>query len=90
MKIYIGNLPYSVTESELEEAFAAFGEVSSVSVITDRVSGKPKGFAFVEMPETSAAEAAINTLNETDLKGRTIKVSPAKPKRERPQRGPRQ
>jgi RNA recognition motif-containing protein len=87
MNIYVGNLAYSVTEDELREAFAGFGEISSVSLITDRFSGQSKGFGFVEMPNNSEADAAIKALNETPLKGRNIKVNQAKPRGDRPQRG---
>lgn len=89
MRIYVGNLPYSATEAELRDAFAAFGEVSSVNVITDKYSGQSKGFAFVEMDDSSSADAAIKDLNETSLGGRNIKVNEAKPRGERPDRGPR-
>ena len=87
MNIYVGNLAYGVTEDELREAFAAFGEISSVSLITDKFSGQSKGFGFVEMPNNSEADAAIKALNETALKGRNIKVNQAKPRGDRPQRG---
>jgi RNA recognition motif-containing protein len=86
MNIYVGNLAYSVTESELKDAFAEFGEVSSVAIITDKFSGQSKGFGFVEMPNNSEADAAIKALNESSIKGRNIKVNPAKPRGERPQR----
>ncbi|HEY9050409.1 MAG TPA: RNA-binding protein [Gammaproteobacteria bacterium] len=86
MNIYVGNLPYSVTENDLKEAFAAFGEVSSVSLVTDKFSGQSKGFGFVEMPSNSEADAAIKGLNEKPFKGRNIKVNQAKPKGDRPQR----
>lgn len=86
MNIYVGNLPYSTTEDELREAFAAFGEVSSVNVISDKFTGQSKGFGFVEMPDNSAADAAIKALNESSLGGRNIKVNQAKPRGERPPR----
>jgi RNA recognition motif-containing protein len=89
MNIYVGNLAYSVTENELRSAFAAFGEVSSVNVIVDRDTGQSKGFGFVEMSDSAAAEAAIKALNGTPLSGRNIKVNQAKPREQRPQRGPR-
>jgi RNA recognition motif-containing protein len=89
MNIYVGNLAYSVTEDELREAFAAYGEISSCSLITDKFSGQSKGFGFVEMPNNSEADAAIKGLNETPLKGRNIKVNQAKPRGERPSRGGR-
>jgi len=89
MNIYVGNLPYTITEQELKDAFGGFGEVSSVSIITDKFSGQSKGFGFVEMPNDSEADAAIKALNETDMKGRNIRVNPAKPRSDRPQRRPR-
>ncbi len=89
MNIYVGNLPYSVTESDLKDAFAEFGEIASVSLISDKFSGQSKGFGFVEMPNNSEADAAIKALNESSMKGRNIKVNQAKPKGDRPQRRPR-
>ena len=89
MNIYVGNLSYSVTESDLKEAFSEFGEVSSVNLISDKFSGESKGFGFIEMPNNSEADAAIKALNDSSLKGRNIKVNQAKPKGERPQRRPR-
>ncbi len=86
MEIYVGSLPYTVTEEDLKEAFAPVGEVSSVRLVADKFSGKSKGFGFVEMPTNEEAEAAIAGLNEKDFKGRDIKVNQAKPKEERPQR----
>ena len=87
MNLYVGNLPYSATEDQLREAFAAFGEVSSVNLITDKYSGQSKGFAFVEMADNAAADAAIKALNETSMGGRNIKVNQAKPREKRPSRG---
>jgi RNA recognition motif-containing protein len=87
MNIYVGNLAYSVTEDELRDVFAAYGEISTVSLITDKFSGQSKGFGFVEMPNNSEADTAIKALNETSLKGRNIKVNQAKPRGDRPQRG---
>jgi RNA recognition motif-containing protein len=89
MNIYVGNLAYSVTDTELRTAFGAFGEVTSVNVIVDRDTGQSKGFAFVEMTDGAAAENAIKALNGTPLSGRNIKVNQAKPREQRPQRGPR-
>jgi len=86
MEIYVGSLSYTVTEEDLKEAFTAFGEVASVRLVSDKFSGKSKGFGFVEMPDNTEAEAAIAALNEKDFKGRDIKVNQAKPKEERPQR----
>ena len=70
----------------MKEAFTPFGEVASVRLVSDKFSGKSKGFGFVEMPDNTEAEAAIAALNEKDFKGRDIKVNQAKPKEERPQR----
>jgi RNA recognition motif-containing protein len=89
MNIYVGNLPYGVTEDELQNAFSEFGEVSSVKIITDRYSGQSKGFGFVEMPNNSEADEAINSLNESQLKGRSIKVNQARPRGGKPQGRPR-
>ena len=86
MNIYVGNLPYSVTEDELQNAFSEFGEVSSVKIITDRYSGQSKGFGFVEMPNNSEADEAITSLNESQIKGRSIRVNQARPRGGQPQR----
>ncbi len=80
MNIYVGNLSYEVTEEELREEFAAFGEVASVSVIKDKYSGQSKGFAFIEMPLLSAGQAAITGLNGKMLQNRQIAVSGARPR----------
>lgn len=80
MNIYVGSLSYDVTEEELKKVFEAYGEVESVKVIKDYYTGKSKGFGFVEMPERASAESAINGLNNTELKGRTLKVNKAKPR----------
>lgn len=80
MKIYVGNLPFDVTEEELREEFAAFGAVESVVMPTDKYSGRPRGFAFIEMPSVSEGQAAIAGLNEKTLKERTLKVSAARPR----------
>jgi len=80
MKIYVGNLSYEVTEEDLRQEFASFGEVTSVSVITDRYSGRPKGFAFVEMSSVSEGQAAITGLNGKTLKERTLVVNTARPR----------
>ena len=81
MQIYVGSLPYEVTEEDLREEFGAFGEVASVNIITDKLSGRPKGFGFVEMASKSEAEAAIAGLNGKTLKERTIVVNEARPRR---------
>ena len=80
MRIYVGNLSYEVTEEELQQEFMAFGEVTSVSILTDKISGRPKGFGFVEMASKSEAEAAIADLNGKILKERTIVVNEARPR----------
>ena len=89
MNIYVGNLPYSLTEDDLRAAFSEFGEVSSVNIIMDRMSGQSKGFGFVEMPDNSEADEAIKALNESALNGRNIKVNQARPRGERSSRRPR-
>ncbi len=86
MNIYIGNLAYSVTEDDLRDAFSEFGQVESASIINDKFSGRSKGFGFVDMPNDSEARQAIESLNDKDLNGRTIKVNEAKPREERPAR----
>lgn len=86
MNIYVGNLPYTVTEDDLRALFEEHGEVSSANVIIDRQTGRSKGFGFVEMPTDSQAEAAIDALNESPIKGRNIKVNQARPRAERPPR----
>ncbi len=83
MRIYVGNLSYEVTEEDLRQEFVAFGEVTSVSVITDKYSGRPKGFGFVEMASKAEAEAAITGLNGKILKERTIMVNEARPRTDR-------
>ena len=87
MKLYVGNLPYQCTEQDLRGAFSKFGEVASVSLITDRDTGRSKGFAFVEMESRDAAQQAISGLHESDLDGRRITVNEARPREERPRGG---
>ena len=81
--IYVGNLPWSATEAEVRTAFEAYGEVSSVKLIEDRETGRPRGFGFVEMEDAGAMEA-IQNLDGTDFGGRNIKVNEARPRAERP------
>ncbi len=81
--IYVGNLPWSCTEDEVRAAFEAYGEVTSVKLIEDRETGRPRGFGFVEMEDAGAGEA-IKNLDGTDFGGRNIKVNEAKPRPERP------
>ena len=83
MRIYVGNLSYSITDQELEEAFSPFGQVESAQVVTDRYSGRSKGFGFVEMGEQEEAEAAIAALNGKELSGRALTVNEARPRPER-------
>jgi len=80
MRTYVGNLSYDVTEEELQKEFLAYGEVTSVSILTDKFSGRPKGFGFVEMASKSEAEAAITGLNGKVLRERTIVVNEARPR----------
>jgi RNA recognition motif-containing protein len=82
MNIYVGNISWDSTEEEIKNTFAAHGAVSSVKIITDKFTGRSRGFGFVEMPEKTEAEAAITNLNGKDLKGRKIVVNEARPKRE--------
>jgi RNA recognition motif-containing protein len=79
-KLYVGNLAYSVTNSDLEALFSQAGAVESVAVITDKFSGQSKGFGFVEMADAADAARAIEQFNETELKGRNIKVNEARPR----------
>lgn len=81
--IYVGNCSYDSTEEQLKDLFATYGEVERVSIIRDRETGRSRGFAFVEMPDSAAAQAAIEGLNGTDLGGRALKVNEARPKRDR-------
>ncbi|NEX22010.1 RNA-binding protein [Thiorhodococcus mannitoliphagus] len=87
MRIYVGNLPYSVTDDDLRDMFAEFGELASAEVIKDKFSGQSKGFGFVDMPSNSDADAAIKALNELDMKGRKLTVNEARPRAERPRGG---
>ena len=81
-KLYVGNLPYNVTEDDLRGLFAQAGEVKEVSLITDRATGRSKGFGFVEMTNQADAEKAIQLLNDHDMGGRPLKVSIARPREE--------
>ncbi|MHB1295708.1 MAG: RNA recognition motif domain-containing protein [Anaerolineae bacterium] len=82
MRIYVGNLPYQITEDELRDLFTDYGEVSSSSVVTDRETGRSRGFGFVEMPTASEAEAAIAELNGKPYQGRPLAVNEARPRTE--------
>ena len=83
MRIYVGNFGYETTEQELREAFEAYGQVQEVSMIQDRDRGRPKGFAFVEMPTTEEAQAAIGGINGKEFAGRAVTVNEARPRQER-------
>ncbi|UOG92403.1 MAG: RNA-binding protein [Candidatus Thiothrix sulfatifontis] len=87
MNIYVGNLPYKITENDLRDLFAAYGEVTSVSMIKDKMTGQSKGFGFVDMPDGAEGNAAIQGLNEQAVQGRNIKVNEAKPREDRPREG---
>ncbi|MCH7761773.1 RNA-binding protein [candidate division TA06 bacterium] len=80
MNIYVGNLSREITEEELRQAFEAFGQVASASIIKDKFSGEPRGFGFVEMPTKTEAQSAITDLNGKELKGRTLNVNEARPR----------
>jgi cold-inducible RNA-binding protein len=83
-KLFVGNLSFNTTENELQDLFAGAGSVSEVNLITDRMSGRSKGFAFVTMATAEEAQNAISTLNGKDLNGRAMNVSEARPREERP------
>jgi len=85
--LYVGNLPHSTTEAELRNLFEAHGAVEKITLVTDRDTGRSRGFGFVEMANASEADKAIATLNGTDLGGRTLTINEAKPKAERPRGG---
>lgn len=86
MKIYAGNLSYQTTSEDLEAAFGQYGTVESADVITDRNTGRSKGFGFVEMDNSDEAKAAIEGLNGKDIDGRTVNVNEARPRKERSER----
>ena len=83
MNIYVGNLSRDVTEEDLRQAVEAFGQVTSINIISDRFSGESRGFGFVEMPDKAEAQSAIDGLNGTELKGRTLTVNEARPRSEK-------
>ncbi len=87
MRLYVGNLPYTITKSRLEEVFSPFGTILDVTVVSDKFSGRSKGFGFVEYEADDAGRQAIEKLNGTDLDGRNIVVNEARPKEERPAGG---
>lgn len=85
--IYVGNLAHTATEDDLRTAFAAYGTVSNVSIVKDRDTGRPRGFAFVEMADGAQAAAAIKEMNLREISGRSITVNEARPKTDRPRAG---
>jgi len=87
MNIYVGNLSYTTDDRELEDLFAPFGDITSARVITDRETGRSKGFGFVEMPDRAQAEAAIEGLNGNEIDGRELRINEARPREERPRGG---
>jgi RNA recognition motif-containing protein len=86
MNIYVGNLPYNATEDEVRQAFSQYGQVASVALIKDKVTGQPRGFGFVEMPDDGEAQSAIEAMNGRDFKNRSLVVNPARPREERSDR----
>jgi len=87
VNIYVGNLSYEATQDDLRQAFEAHGEVSSVSIIMDKMTGRSRGFGFVEMPDQGAGQAAISALNLQEVRGRAMTVNEAKPKADSGSRG---
>jgi RNA recognition motif-containing protein len=83
VQIYAGNLPYKIKEEELKRLFEAHGEVSSAKIVTDRETGRSKGFGFIEMPNEGEANNAISQLNDAEVMGRNIQVNVARPRAER-------
>ena len=86
MEIYVGNLPWSTSDQDLTDAFGAFGSVEKASIISDRNSGRSKGFGFVTMNDADEANKAIEGMNGTDMGGRALKVNEARPREDRPPR----
>ncbi len=86
MQIYVGNISYTTTEESLENLFSQYGEVESVKIITDRETGRAKGFGFITMNDDAAAQNAIDELNEKEFEGRTLRINEARPREERPRR----
>jgi RNA recognition motif-containing protein len=87
MNLFVGNLSWDVSQDDLEQAFGEFGEVRSAKIMTDRETGKPRGFAFVEMPNDTEAQKAIQNLNGREVMGRQMNVNEARPREERPRGG---
>ncbi len=86
-KLFVGNVPYNITEDQLKEVFSEAGEVESVAVITDKMTGRPRGFVFVEMATEDGAKKAIETLNGREVDGRALNVNEARPREDRPMGG---
>ena len=86
VKLYVGNLPYSTTDEDLRELFSEYGTIVSTAVISDRDTGRSKGFGFVELEDDAQAKAAIEALNGKDMNGRALVVNEARPREERPRR----
>ena len=84
MNLYVGNMAFETTETDVRKAFEAHGQVSSVRIITDRITGRPRGFAFVEMSNDAEAKTAIENLNGKDFMGRTLNVNEARPRNDAP------
>lgn len=87
-RLYVGNIPFAAGEDELRELFSKVGQIESVHVVTDRATGRPRGFAFVEMVNDDDAQKAINDLDQTDFQGRRLAVNEARPRAPRPGPGP--
>jgi RNA recognition motif-containing protein len=85
--IYVGNLSFDATEEDIRQAFAQHGEVATVNIIQDRETGRSRGFAFVEMPDSTQAKEAIEEVNLADIAGRRVTVNEARPKSDRPRKG---
>ncbi|HEX4662615.1 MAG TPA: RNA-binding protein [Candidatus Saccharimonadales bacterium] len=85
-KLFVGGLPFTTTDDELRELFAAYGDVESARVVTDRETGRSKGFGFVEMADEKGGKASLEALNNSDFGGRSIKVDEARPREDRPRR----
>ena len=86
MEIYVGNLAFTTTDTELEDLFTEYGEVERAKVITDRETQRSRGFGFVTMPNDTEGQEAVDTLNDTDFNGRNLKVNEARPRESRPRR----
>ena len=89
MKIYVGNMPYTASSAELSELFSQYGRVAEANVIMDRETGRSKGFGFVDMPNEAEANEAVEALNSSQMGGRTLRVSEARPRSDRGDRGDR-